>query len=213
MCCRYRVTPFDLLVLVSSLFTTVGGILSLYGTDKFGSCNNRIAQAAIAVQSVAVLLCLLAIVITGWNSRSEANPSKSPVQDRGPCLFILSKRTTNPGLIQAFVLTIVNIVSLVMVTLIWVQSGCNNFVYNAIYNIVGILGSFIITFLASLQPSENKNNSNGSTLSQPVNQVRDPHAGTLHQYMTRNLHIQRRQYPVSNRPHLSHTSIVIGRAG
>jgi hypothetical protein len=67
---QYTITTFDLLVILGALFTNVGGILTLYGPDKFGSCNYGVQVADMVRQIIALILCLIALLITGWHSRS-----------------------------------------------------------------------------------------------------------------------------------------------
>ena len=132
------ITPFNFWVLLSTLFTTTGGIVSLYGTDPTGTCRLGVEITAVALQGVAVIFCLIAIAIAGWNTHSNENIKKSYAPNQK---FLgwhwKPKKPRNREIIQALILIIANIACLIMAILILVDRQCTVFVYNAVYNIFG----------------------------------------------------------------------------
>lgn len=56
----------DACILLSSLFTTVSGIVSLYGRDKQDACRFGVAVATTVLQGSALLFCLIALALFGW---------------------------------------------------------------------------------------------------------------------------------------------------
>ena len=151
----FIITWFDLWVLCSSLCTTVGGILSLYGTDKFGDCRFGLEVAATVIQGIALIFCLIAITIAAWKTRDRINARGSSLRNSKTDSFSMPVITTthhsNSKVLQVLILLIVNIASLLMVIIILINRGCSSFVYNAIYNIFGVVGAFIIQLIASFK--------------------------------------------------------------
>ena len=135
----------DLWMLISALFTSAGGILSLYGVDgEGGSCRREIGIVSIILQGIALVFCSIALATGAWKIYPQ-------IKFRGNHLNTNKKRTEQNAIIQSGILIVVNIVCLIMVVLILVTEGCNHFGYTAVYNIVGTAGSFLITLILSFE--------------------------------------------------------------
>lgn len=153
---EFDISYFNLWLLVSSLFTAVGGVVSLYGPNGSDDCRVGVEIAAIILQGIAVIFCLIAITSAAWNFNYETNIKNSSVKKQKRDSKLRRDKVKNTHVIQALILIVVNIVSLIMVVIILVTKGCNEFIFNTVYNIFGIAGSFIINLITLIKLKKNK---------------------------------------------------------
>ena len=148
----YFTTAFRLGLLISTFFTTVGGIVSLYAMNKDRTCRHVVQITALVFQCIALVACLLALITTAWPQKPQTTPFKPSPSRRGlPGLVRLhvinQHQNSRRSIIQTFVLIVVNIVCLIMIVLLYVN--------NAVYNIFGFLGSFLIAVLETFWRFDN----------------------------------------------------------
>jgi hypothetical protein len=187
------ITGFNIWVLASSLFTTVGGVVSLYAANnEIGTCRRGVEIAALVLQCVAELFCVIALIVGVVDTycKKKTKPFHQIYKNvaTGP------QRPTWQGTLQAVILFAVNAICIIMVVLIYVYDACFTFAYSAIYISTGVIGSFLISCVTSFELDKVKKE-------QP-----DPHetqnssAGTINQYWKQMQQKQRLQYPVPIRP-------------
>ena len=126
----FSITIFNIWLLLSTLCTTVGGIVSLYGTDKFEYCRPGIQIGATVLQGLSVVFCLFALATRSWPSaRRNAGDKMPSLENKASDSSVDLKAIPIPrrSIIQQLILISVNITSLVMIVLTLVTQGCSFF--------------------------------------------------------------------------------------
>lgn len=166
---KFLISTFDFWLLLSAFFTTVGSIVILYAPSRSGICNRNVEIAAVTLQGIGVLFALMSMVTAAWsNTRSKTSTDMS--NSKPPTIQFRLWRRFKPELstrrlssrrpiIQACIIIIINIVTLIMAVIILVTGDCENFVYNAVYNIFGVVGSFLINIIQAIEIQRHVNGS------------------------------------------------------
>lgn len=191
-------TSFQIWIVLSALFTAAGGVVSLYGSDKKENCRLGVQIASTVLQGLSVIFSLISVAIVGLKKMMKKNKkSVNATKDKGPQTTLRWKLDhLNPStleFLQAILQLITNIACLVMVILIiTTKGGCINFVFNALYNIFGVIGSFIVTLIGSFKTAIQKRKHRSRE--NPVNRPKDihhPHHHHHHPHSRRHHHHHR----------------------
>ena len=160
-----------------------------------------------------MVFCLFALATLSWPSiRRNAGDKMPSLENKASDSSVDLKAIPIPrrSIIQQLISISVNITSLVMIVLILVTQGCSFFVYNSIYNIVGVVGSFLITALSSFEPSQENEKQAPPRYSihhrdprphRHVHSRSDWQGGMLVRYLSRNLSRQKILSPVRIQQH------------
>ena len=159
---KFLISTFDFWLLLSTFFTTAGSIVILYAPSREGVCRRGVEIAAVTLQGIAVLFALFSMVTAALtntrnnqaskdepNSKSEENTSFS----LGNVTAGLSttRLSSKRPIIQGCIIIVINVVTLIMAVIILVTGDCENFIYNAVYNIFGVVGSLFINVIQAFE--------------------------------------------------------------
>ncbi len=143
---HYYMSYFTFLLFLSTGFTTLAQIISLYGPGE-GDCRYGFVVAPVVLQATAVAICLFALWYTfrEWIRRFWGNLGNDK-----RFLGILREIPSALATIAAIIQLLGTIASLVMLSLISsAKDGCNNDAYNIVNSIVGSGVSFVAALIAS----------------------------------------------------------------
>jgi ABC-type maltose transport system permease subunit len=185
---------FTVLALLSTLFSSVAGIVALYEAEAKRGCRPGIGTAIMVLQGIATLLGYAAICIALGSEFEGSNKVSSVTCMRYD--FSITTNTSKPtALLVALTLFIETGICYVMAGLIlrdqMRDEGCGNVTWNSIYNGTAIIGACIVVLLTSFPIKKHREE-------QDVHHHQYSRAPTLSEYYRQRQQKQRQQNPVPN---------------
>lgn len=185
---------FTVLVLVSTLFTSVAGILILFENRADKHCLWGIGIAVLVLQNLGYIIAFVALIIT-WCATFKESNKLSGVTCIGYDVSITANTPKPTATLIAWTLMIVNAVCYVMMWLIlhdqFHNNQCGNDTWNRIYNGAAIVGSFIVVLLTSFPIRKHRKKEDN-------HHPQNSRARTLSEYYMQTQQKQSRQNPVPN---------------
>jgi hypothetical protein len=181
---------FTVLVLVSSLLTSVAGIVALYET-KEGGCRPRTKTAVLVLECIAFFLSVIVYIIGFSDKFKESNRTLHVRRIAFLNINITSNTPQINAILIGWTLFTVNGICLAMAIVIFVNDGCGNVIDNGVYNGAAIIGSFLIVLLSSFPIERNLQKQAGY-------QTQNSRGVTLNHYWMQTQQKERRENPVRN---------------
>jgi len=191
---------FTLVVLVSTFFTSVAGILALFGSDRNRKHPNRFAIAVMVLQGIASLLCLVAALIACRHDFDIPNESSRAPRKGRPVSFAYTPQIT--AILEGVILFIVNGICLAMAIIILSKREYTSDIFNGIYNGTAIIGACILVLLTSFPIHKH-------CKKQDRHQPQNSRALTLSEHWTQMQQKQRQQNPVPNNKGAGVTALAV----